>query len=87
MTRYRQIAQRLRLQMGPGRPDIVSERPRHKSGRYLDLDDDGQSTTVIDIPADTLADIPALLRQGAIQEMPQPTPKSGKGATRGEGAS
>lgn len=69
---YRQIAHRLRLQMGPGKPDIVSERPRQKkTGRYLDLDQDGLSTTRIEIPEGALVDVDQLVRIGAIEAVPR----------------
>ena len=83
MTLYRQITHRLRLQMGPGKPDVTSERPRQKkTGIYLDIGPDGRSTTTVDIPADALADVPGLLRVGAIEALPpEPAPavKGGKG--------
>lgn len=80
--KYRQIAHRLRLQRGSGKPHVESERPRHKkSGRYTDLDAAGQSTTTIDIPDDVTDDVAGLLRRGSIQELPAPV---GKGAHRGE---
>ncbi len=78
MTRYRQIAQRLRIQQGPGKPDIVSERPRDKkTGRYLDLDESGISQTFVEIPEGLLHTV----SPSAIEAMPQP--KGGKGAASG----
>lgn len=82
MTQYRQIAHRLRFQMGPGRPDLESERPRQKrTGVYLDLDEQGRSTTLVDIPADARVDVGGLLAVGAIEALPAPEPvrKGGKG--------
>ncbi len=81
MTRYRQIAQRLRIQQGTGKPDIVSERPRDKkTGRYLDLDDDGQSTTAIEIPDELIHTVsPAAVQPWSAAS----TPKGGKGAASG----
>lgn len=73
MTQYRQIAHRLRLQMGPGRPDIVSERPRvTRTGKYLDLGADGKSTTTIDVPDDAQPSAERLLNMGAIEPLPEP---------------
>lgn len=69
---YRQIAHRLRLDMGPGNADVVSERPRRKrDGVYLDLDDDGQSTTRLEIPDGARVNVAELLRIGAIEEVPR----------------
>jgi len=77
VTAYRQIAQRLRLQMPRGKPHIESERPRdRKTNRYQDLGPDGQSTTTIEIPDDALADVPRLIRQGAIEPLPAPAAKA-----------
>ncbi len=47
MTLYCQHTHRLRLQQGPGTPDIVSERPRN---RRTELFLDGAAGTQIDIP-------------------------------------
>lgn len=67
--------------MGPGHPDIESERPRsRKSGRYTDTDAAGQSTTLIDVPDDH-PQLAVLLRNGSIQPLP---PKLGKGVADGK---
>lgn len=85
MTVYRQIAHRLRFQMGPGRPDIESERPRQsKTGVYQDLDEQGRSTTLVDIPDGARVDVAGLLAVGAIEALPpepapEPARKGGKG--------
>ena len=82
MTVYRQVAHRLRFQMGPGRPDIESERPRQrKTGVFQDLDEQGRSTTLVDIPSDARVDIGALLSAGAVEALPEPEAarKGGKG--------
>ncbi len=85
MTQYRQIAHRLRFQMGPGAPDIESERPRQrKTGAYQDLDEQGRSTTLADIPAGARVAIGALLAAGALEVLPpepapEPARKGGKG--------
>jgi hypothetical protein len=66
MTQYRQIAHKLRVQMGRGHPDWESERPRNKkTNRYKDLDEQGRSATIVEIPPG--AHIDQLLRAGAIQ--------------------
>lgn len=67
-SQYRQIAHRLRVQRGPGRPDLVSERPRRGSkkqgwGDYLDSP---EHPTLVEFDEYCQVDIPALLRQGAI---------------------
>ncbi len=87
MTQYRQIAHRLRFQMGPGAPDIESERPRQrKTGAYQDLDEQGRSTTLVDIPAGARVDIGALLAAGAIEALPESAPEPArKGGKGGEG--
>lgn len=84
MTQYRQIAHRLRFQMGPGRPDLESERPRQKrTGVYLDLDEQGRSTTLVDIPADARVDVGGLLAVGAIEALPAPAAEPKKGGKGG----
>lgn len=75
--KYRQIAHKLRVQMGRGHPDWESERPRNKrTGKYLDLDEQGRSTTIVEPPGPHVAN---LLRSGAIQEYAEEVPASGKG--------
>lgn len=90
MTQYRQVTQRLRWSLGPGRGERVSERPRHKKTReYSDLDEAGQSTTVVDITeADVAAglDLPFLLRIGALEPLPEHS-ASDTEAVDGEGGS
>ncbi len=77
MTRYRQIAHKLRVQMGRGHPDWESERPRNrKSNRYKDLDEAGRSTTIVEIPPG--AHIDQLLRAGAIQTVSETEDASGE---------
>jgi hypothetical protein len=49
MTLYCQHTYRLRLQQGPGKPDIVSERPRN---RRTELFTDGPAGTQVEIPDD-----------------------------------
>lgn len=85
MTVYRQVAHRLRFQMGPGRPDIESERPRQrKTGVFQDLDAQGRSTTLVDIPADARVDIGALLAAGAIESLPpEPAPEAARKGGKG----
>lgn len=66
--KFCQHAQRLRLQFGPGRPDVVSERPRNKkSGVYLD----GPAGTQVDVPDDAVGiDRAMLLANGALAPLP-----------------
>lgn len=67
---YRQLAHKLRIQRGPGRPDLVSKRPRNKrTKRYLD---DGK--TFITFDEHCQADVAKLLRIGAIERLPEPEP-------------
>lgn len=62
--KYRQIAEKLRIQRGVGRPDKVSTRPRDKtSGRYLDAD----NPTLIELDQWDQVDMPSLLADGAIE--------------------
>lgn len=68
MTLYCQHTYRIRLQQGPGKPDIVSERPRN---RRTELFLDGPAGTQIDIP-DGLPgfDLGAALSVNAIAPLP-----------------
>lgn len=69
---YRQIAHKLRIDMGPGKPDFVSERPRRlRDGAFLDLDEDGQSSTRVEIPDGARVDVDELVRIGAIEPVPR----------------
>lgn len=77
--RYRQIAHRLRIAYGPGRPDVVSERPAKVNARtgertYLDT----EAPTVVEIGDDALVDVATLLACGAIARLPEEAP-GGKG--------
>ena len=80
MIVYRQLTLRLRVQRGPGRHDLVSERPnrKDKAGNriYLDSDD---SPTLVTFDEHCQVDIPALLAIGAITEYtpPEPEPEGG----------
>lgn len=69
---YLQHTHRLRRSY-PGRPDVVSERPRHKrTGQFLDADN---PTTVTFTGEEVNVDIDFLLRIGAIAPLPaQPAP-------------
>lgn len=65
---YIQIAHRLRIQRGPGRPDKLSERPRAGSrergwGAFTDSPD---KPTLITFDEYDQVDVDALLRSGAI---------------------
>ncbi len=65
---FRQLAQRIRVQR-PGRPDLVSERPRQKSGARHFLDSDG-APTLVTFEDDDRVDVAYLLRIGAITPWP-----------------
>ena len=73
---YRQVTHKLRVQ---GRVPETSERPRSTRGakRYLDLD----NPTLITFKEGDVADVPRLLRMGAIETWtpggPAATPASG----------
>lgn len=90
---YLQIAHRLRIQ---GRVPETSERPRSdgKSRRFLD-EGPGKAPTLITFAEGDHADVPRLLRAGAIQTWAPPAPEAPrsaaaepatpkKGGTRGE---
>jgi hypothetical protein len=91
-TTYRQLTQRIRVQR-PGRPDLVSERPRETAGRrrFKDTDD---APTLITFEDDDQVDVARLLRIGAIApwpaaDAPAPVPRrrrAGKGGSDGEAA-
>lgn len=84
---YRQLAQRIRVQR-PGRPDLVSERPREAAGQRRFKDSD-EAPTLVTFDDDDLVDVERLLRIGAIAPWPPvsggvaPTPK--RRATTGGG--
>lgn len=78
---YRQVAHRLRIQGAPGKPDRISERPRHKaSRRFLDSDED---PTLVKLREGDPVDVDFLLGIGAI-EPHQPRKASKKGAASGK---
>lgn len=77
--RYRQIARRLRIDRGPGRPDLVSERPTvtRADGSYAFTDSDEQPT-VVEFDETCRVNVPELLRLGAIAELaPAKAPPKG----------
>lgn len=74
MTTYRQIAHRLRWtrETEAGRQRIESERPRARNGAFMDTD----APTLVTFDEFDRVDLPALLGQGAIVELPpEPKPK------------
>jgi hypothetical protein len=74
---YRQLTQRLRVQR-PGRPDLVSERPREEGGARRFLDSDA-APTLVTFEDGELVDVAWLLRIGAIVEW-----ATAEGGERGE---
>ena len=65
--KYQQLTHRLRFNMGPGTPDVVSERPMNRKREFLD----GEEGTVVEIPAGAIGvDVAMLLRTGAIAVIP-----------------
>lgn len=68
MTLFCQHTYRIRLQQGPGKPDIVSERPRN---RRTELFLDGPAGTQVEIPDDVPGfDLGAALSVNAIATLP-----------------
>lgn len=74
-TTYRLIGRRLRVQRGPGNPDLVVERPikETKTG-YVFLDSD-EEPTIVAFDELCQVDIPSLIQIGAIVEYVAPAPK------------
>lgn len=67
-TTYCQHTHRLRLQFGPGHPDVVSERPRN---RRTELFTDGPAGTQVEIPDGVVGlDLGFALNIGAIVPLP-----------------
>lgn len=81
MPVYRQITHKLRLQYGPGKPDIVSERPsrRNREGRRVYTDSDDNPTLVELTGAEVGCDVEMLIAQNAIQPY---TPPKGRAKVR-----
>ena len=74
---YRQLTFRLRVQRGPGKKDLVSERPMKlvKGNRvYTDSD---EKPTLVSFDEHCQVNIPGLLRGGAIMEYTPPKAKKG----------
>lgn len=72
---YRQIAHKLRIQAGPGKPDRLSERPRARSGRYLDED----NPTMVELYEGDLVDVPSLIQQGGLERVEPPRKEAASG--------
>lgn len=85
---YRQVAMRLRVQRGPGNPDLVSERPHTKDAEGNPIYQDEDEPTLITFDVDCQVDIEKLLKQGAIvphTARRKPAPKEpANGETSGE---
>lgn len=83
---YRQIAHRLRIDRGPGRPDKVSERPRAgRQGDWREFLDSDEAPTLIEFDEFDRVDVAALLRQGSIVAHTPPA-RPGRGVKRGQTA-
>ena len=91
---YRQVTRRLRVQRGPGRPDLVSERPVELSAkgepktdargnvRYTDSE---ESPTLVTFDEHCRVRVDQLLRVGAIAEHEAPkTGGKGQWSRQGE---
>ena len=87
MSKYVQIARKLRVQRGPGRPDLVSERPGKWVGRGGDNEwyvfSDADAPTLVEFDEHCLVDVAAMLRAGSIREYEEPV-KAKKGGRRGK---
>lgn len=72
--RYRQISATLRVQRGPGHPDLVSSRPfkKDKNGNKLFTDSDAQPT-LVEFDEHCQVDVPQLLKTGAIATIEEAT--------------
>ena len=85
VSKYVQIARKLRVQRGPGRPDLVSERPGKWVGRGGDSEryvfSDADAPTLVEFDEHCRGDVAAMLKAGAIREYEAPTTK---GARRGK---
>ncbi len=68
MPLYRQYSLRLRLQYGPGRPDVNSTRPHHETadGRRIYDDSDEAPTLVLLTGEEVGIDVAMLLAAGSI---------------------
>lgn len=68
--KYRLIAGKLRVQRGPGKGDLIAERPfkrdrRTNSKMFLDGAND---PVLVEFDADCVVDVPSLIAIGAIEE-------------------
>jgi hypothetical protein len=83
---YRQLAHKLRINRGPGRPDKYSERPRvGQRGNWREFTDEDEPT-LIEFDEFDQVDLAGLLRIGAIvPHTPPSTPERGsRGKTTGK---
>lgn len=83
-TVYRQVTIRLRIQRGPGRPDLVTERAYRVdrgTGRTVFLDEIGKAEpTLVEFDEHCQVDVEHLLKLGAIEPWrPAKKAKKGKG--------
>lgn len=72
---YIQIAERLRIQRGAGRPDLVSERPTRrnpKGDRVAYLDDPATNPTLVEFDEHCQVNIDFLLRTGGLRPYTAP---------------
>ena len=77
---YRQIAHRLRVQRGPGNPDLVSERPRAgRRGNWAEYLDSDEKPTLVEFDKLCRVDAAHLMKIGAIIEYTPPILKRKKG--------
>ncbi len=77
---YRQVTYKLRVQRGPGKPDLVSARP-FKEVKSQRVYTDDEKPTLVEFDEHCRVDIPSLLKLGAIVEYREPKKSVPLGAT------
>lgn len=86
MSKYVQIARKLRVQRGPGRPDLVSERPGKWVGRGGDNEryvfSDTESPTLIEFDEHCRVDVASMLAKGSIRYEDPTTKGAGRVKSR-----
>lgn len=72
---YRQLSRKLQVMRGPGKPDLVSERPTERDEKgVLRFTDSEEHPTLVSFDADCIVNLEHLLKAGAIVEWePRPS--------------
>lgn len=74
-TTYIQIARKLRLQYGPGKPDIVSERPTRNTDTGRVYTDSEDNPTLVTLTGEEVGlNVELLIRSGGIIPRPRHKP-------------